>query len=389
MKKTVEKVAIIGAGPGGLATAIALRKQGIDARVYERAGEFRPVGAGVGLHPNGLRCLDAIKPGIVDILKCSGCKVEKVTLKTVTGETIMTYESPMFKKYGQPTLTIWWYRLQQILASYLPSEVIHLNYRCIGFEQNENSVITNFENGKTVESDLLIGADGVNSTVREILIGDSQPRYVGSMSWRAVVNYKDDLLQQNEVILMKGEESIVFLLGVGEGNMSWLARKLLPDSTLSSTLAEAKSRVLREFANWMEPVTELIAQTDPKRILEGPICDRLPLNQWSYGRVTLLGDAAHPMTPAAGQGANTTFEDAYELGECLYNFPDLQTALTNYDNRRIQRTAIIQTHSAAREKLYYQPFQQTNQQLQQERENFENWMYDYVPNSELRLRSWQ
>ncbi|OZH52267.1 FAD-binding monooxygenase [Hydrocoleum sp. CS-953] len=385
-KPVVEKVAIIGGGIGGLATAIALRKQGIDAHVYEKAREFLPVGAGVGLHPNGLRCLDAIKPGIVDILKCSGCQVDKVTLKTSTGETIMTYESPMIKKYGQPTLTIWWCRLQQILASYLPSEVIHLNHCCIGFEQNENSVITHFKNGKTVESDLLIGADGVNSKVREILISDGEPRYVGSMSWRAVVNYQDELLQPHEVILMKGEESIVFLLGVGEGNMSWLARKLLPDSTLSSTLAEAKSRVLREFANSMEPVRELIAQTDPEGILEGSICDRLPLKQWSYARVTLLGDAAHPMTPAAGQGANTTFEDAYELAECLRNFSDLQTALANYDNRRIQRTAIIQTHSAEREKLYYQPFQQNNQQLQQERENLENWMYNYEPKSESRLR---
>ncbi len=385
-KPIVEKVAIIGAGPGGLATAIALRKQGIDAHVYEKAREFRPVGAGLGLQPNGLRCLDAIKPGIVDTLKRSGCQVQRVTLKTSTGETIRTSESTMMEKYGQPLLIIWWWRLQQILASYLPSEVIHLNYRCIGFEQNENNVITHFENGKTVAADLLIGTDGVNSTVRETLIGDGQPRYVGSMSWRAVIDYQDELLPLNEVILMKGEQSIVYLLNVGEGNMSWLARKLLPDSTLSSTFAEAKSRVLREFANWMEPVRELIAQTDPERILEGPICDRLPLKQWSYGRVTLLGDAAHPMTPAAGQGANTTFEDAYELAECLYNFPDLQTALANYDNRRIQRTAIIQTRSAEGEKRYYQPTQQTNQQSQQGFDNFRHWVYDYEPKSESRLR---
>ncbi|NES79068.1 MULTISPECIES: NAD(P)/FAD-dependent oxidoreductase [Okeania] len=265
----VNKVAIIGAGPGGLATAIALRKKGIDAHVYERAKELRPVGAGLGLQANGLRCLDVIQPGIVDILKRSGCQVKRVTVKTSTGETIRTSESTMMEKYGQPLLIIWWWRLQQILASYLPPEVIHLNHRCISFEQNENTVITHFDNGKTAQADLLIGADGVNSRVRQTLIGDGQPRYVGSMSWRAVLNYQDELLPLNEVILMKGEQSIVYLLNVGEGNMSWLARKLLPDSTLSSTFAEVKSRVLREFANWMEPVRELIAQTDPERILEG------------------------------------------------------------------------------------------------------------------------
>ncbi|MDJ0514833.1 MAG: FAD-dependent monooxygenase [Trichodesmium sp. MO_231.B1] len=390
-KPVVEKVAIVGAGPGGLATAIALRKQGIDAHVYEKAREFRPIGAGVGLHPNGLRCLDAIKPGIVDTLKRSGCQVQRVTLKTSAGETIRTNESTMMEKYGQLTLTIWWWHLQQILASELPAEVIHLNHRCIDFEQNKNSVITKFENGKTVESDLLIGADGVNSRVREILIGDGQPRYLGSMSWRAVVNYQDELLPPNEVIVMRGEKTILFLLNLGEGDMYWGARKLLPDSTLSSTFAQAKSRVLREFANWMEPVRELIAQTEPERILEGPICDRLPLKQWSYGRVTLLGDAAHPMAPSVGQGTNTTFEDAYELAECLYNFPDLQTALTNYEKRRIQRTEVIQTRSAEGEKRYYQPNQQTNQQSQQlfEEEEFQDWLYDYDPKSESRLKPWK
>ncbi len=388
-KPIVKKVAIIGAGPGGLATAIALRKQGIDAHVYEKARGFRPVGGGVGLVSNGLRCLDAIEPEIAITLKRSGCQVERVTVKRSTGETIMTSESTMMAKYGQPTLTIWWWRLQQILASYLPSEVIHLNHRCIDFEQNENTVITHFENGKTVESDLLIGADGLNSRVREILIGDGLPRYLGSMSWRAVVNDQEEFLPLNEVIVMRGEKSILFLLNLGEGNMYWGARKILSDISISSTAAEVKSRVLKEFADWIEPVRKLMEATDAERILERPICDRLPLKQWSYGRVTLLGDAAHPMSPLEGQGANTTFEDAYELAECLCNFPDLQTALSAYDNRRIQRTAMIQTFTGKGEKGLDKPTQQTNQQSQQEREEFRHWMYDYEPKSESRLRPWK
>ena len=100
-----------------------------------------------------------------------------------------------------------------------------------------------------------------------------------------------------------------------------------------------------------------------------------------------MGDAAHPMTPAIGQGANTTFEDAYELAECLYNFPDLQTALTNYDKRRIQRTEVIQTRSAEGEKRYYQPNQQSQQVF--EEEEFQDLLYDYDPKSESRLRPWQ
>ncbi|OZH52268.1 hypothetical protein AFK68_25500 [Hydrocoleum sp. CS-953] len=460
-KPVVEKVAIIGAGPGGLATAIALRKQGIDAHVYEKAREFRPVGGGLGLVPNGLRCLDAIEPEIADTLKRSGCQVKRVTVKTSTGETIRTTETTMMAKYGQPTLTIWWWHLQQILASALPAEVIHLNHCCIGFEQNENSVITRFEDEKTVESDLLIGArttettmmakygqptltiwwwhlqqilasalpaevihlnhccigfeqnensvitrfedektvesdlligaDGVNSTVRQILIGDGEPRYLGTMSWHTVMNYNknNDLLPPNEMIIMKGEKSLLFLLNLGEGNMYWSARKVLSDSSLSTTAAEVKSRVLKEFADWIEPVRKLMETTDAERILERPICDKAPLKQWSYGRVTLLGDAAHPMSPLEGQGANTTFEDVYEIAECLCNFPDLQTALSAYDNRRIYRTAMIQAFTGEGEKGLDQSTQPTNQQSQQESQEFRHWMYDYDPKSESRLKPWK
>ncbi|MGD1714434.1 FAD-dependent oxidoreductase [Dapis sp. BLCC M172] len=370
MKKTAEKVTIIGAGPGGLATAIALRKQGIDAHVYEKARDLRPVGAGLGLMPNGLRCLDAIQPSILNTLKNSGCQLQKTTLKTISGETIRTNESTTMAKYGQPTVTIWWWRLQQILASFLPPDVIHLNHRCIDFEQNENNVVTYFENGKTAQADLLIGADGANSVVRQKLIGDGEPQYLGSMSWRAVLDYKEELLPPDEAIIMKGEKSLFFIFNLGEGNMNWIAQKVLSEASFSSTPAETKSRVFKEYANWNELVQKVIEVTNAERILETPICQRLPLKQWSYGRVTLLGDAAHLMPPSSGQGTNTTFEDAYELAECLGNCPDLETALSTYDKRRIQRTAIIQTRSA-------------------KEEEFQNWLYDYDPKSESRLKPWQ
>ncbi|NEQ36849.1 MAG: NAD(P)-binding protein [Okeania sp. SIO3I5] len=390
-KPVVEKVAIIGAGPGGLATAIALRKQGIDAHVYEKAREFRPVGTGLGLMPNGLRCLDAIQPGILNTLKISGCQLQRTTLKTTSGEIIRSTEhSIVAQKYGQQLLTIWWWRLQQILASFLPPDVIHLNYRCINFEQNENTVITHFENGKTVVADLLIGADGGNSVVRQKLIGDGQPQYLDTMSWRAVLDYNEELVPPDEAIMIKGEQSLFFIFNLGEGNMNWIAQKALSEASFSSTPAETKSHVVKEYANGNKLVEKVIEATNAERILETPICHILPLNQWSYGRVTLLGDAAHLMPPSSGQGANTTFEDAYELAECLGNFPDLETALSTYDQRRIQRTAIIQTRSTKGHKLQFSPpTQQTNQKSPQDFQEFQNWLYEYDPKSESRLKPWK
>lgn len=214
----VEKVAIVGAGPGGLAAAIALRSQGIEVQVYEKAQEFRPAGTGLGLAPNGLHSLDAMPtagcanaPGIVETLKSSGCEVHHTVLKNIQSETIRTNATKYLEQYGQPLLTIWWYRLQQVLASRLPSDIIHLNHRCIGFEQDANGVEILFDGKKSVNADLLIGADGVNSVIRETLFGEGKPNYIGSMCWRAVIKYRHELFNDYELVFVKGNQQFMNL----------------------------------------------------------------------------------------------------------------------------------------------------------------------------------
>lgn len=177
----IHTATVIGAGLGGLACAIALRKQGINAQIYEQAQAFRPVGTGLTLSPNGLNSLEAIKPGIVESLRPMSSQTQKVTLKKSTGETIVSNPVTLNEQYGQPMLNIRWSRLQEILANVLPPETIHLQHRCIGFEQNDSSVTAHFETG-TVQADLLIGTDGLNSIVRRSLIDDGPPRYAGRVS---------------------------------------------------------------------------------------------------------------------------------------------------------------------------------------------------------------
>ncbi|NEP08347.1 MAG: NAD(P)-binding protein, partial [Okeania sp. SIO4D6] len=131
-RPVVEKVAIIGGGIGGLATANALRKQGIDAHVYEQARDLRPVGAGLSINPNGLKALETIEPSIVEQLKQAGSILKVINLRKNTGEIIQQTKITMMEKYGQPLLSIRWSKLQEILAAALPPEIIHLNHRCVG-----------------------------------------------------------------------------------------------------------------------------------------------------------------------------------------------------------------------------------------------------------------
>ncbi|PHJ62857.1 FAD-binding monooxygenase [Nostoc linckia z18] len=383
-KPIVEKVAIVGAGPGGLAAAIALQSQGIDVQVYEKAQEFRPAGTGLGLAPNGLNSLDAIAPGIVATLKSSGCQVNHTILKNIQGETIRTNQTKYLEQYGQPLLTVWWYRLQQALASRLPSDIIHLNHRCIGFDQQENGVKIHFDGQESVDADLLIGADGVNSVVRETLFAEGKPNYIGSMCWRAVIKYHHELFNDYELVFVKGNKQFMYILNVGGGYTSWISRKFYPDYFFSHHAHEVKSRILQELADWDESFRAVVEATPAEQIWEGPICDRPPLTHWSQGRVTLLGDAAHPMAPAMGQGANTTFEDAYELAQCFSHSATLEAALANYEQSRIDRTKIIQARSALGEMRYYDDtFTSSNHTPQRQmtlNDDFHKWIYSYKPN---------
>lgn len=379
------RIAIVGAGLGGLACAIALHKKGYNVQVYEKAQDFRPVGGGLGLLPNGLKSLDAIEPGIVESIKNSGCYVQQTVLKNTQGETIRTNQTNnrFEDKYGFPLITVWWWRLQQTLASKLPRNIIHLNHRCTGFSQNDEGVDVYFDNKETVRTDLLIGADGIKSAVRENLIADGEPRFLNSMSWRAVIKSNQQVLKPGELGFVTAHREFMYLLNVGDGDIAWLYRQKSSDYSLSKNKDQAKTRVLNKIAEWGKPLRTLVEATPSERILEGRICDRLPLDSWSKNKVTLLGDAAHPMAPALGQGSNTTFEDASVLADCLSNASDFGEAFANYEQRRIPRLKIIQTRSARGEMRYYETESEKLKREKEEKpeqmtgEEFSDWLHNY------------
>ncbi|MGB3637654.1 MAG: FAD-dependent monooxygenase [Rivularia sp. (in: cyanobacteria)] len=377
-----QKIAIIGAGLGGLASAIALHKKGYNVQVYEKALDFRPVGAGLGLLPNGLKSLENIQPGIVEEIKNSGCKVKNMVFKNTQGETIRTNPANRFDKYGFPLITVWWWRLQQVLVSKLPRNIIHLNHRCTGFSQDDKGVNIYFENQEKVRADLLIGADGIKSVVRANLIADGEPNYLNSVARSGVIKCKQQVLNSGEFGFVRGHRELMYLLDVGDGDIAWVYRHPSLDFSLSTNKDAAKSFVLDKIAQWGKPLRSLVEATLSERILERAICDRLPLDCWSQGRATLLGDAAHPMSPSLGQGANSSFEDAWVLGECLSNVSDIGEALANYEQRRIPRLKTIQTLSREGEMCYYETQSEKSarekqkQSQEMSREEFSDWLHN-------------
>ena len=386
--KTIRTAVIAGAGLGGLVAAIALRKQGIDAQIYEKARELRPVGAGLSLAPNGLNTIETIVPGIGATLKALGSETHRVAVRKSTGETLASDQLTIKQRYRQPLLNIRWSCLQETLASHLPSETIHLNTRLIGFKQNTSNIEAHFDNGSTATADLLVGADGIGSAVREFLIGDGPPRYAGRTSWRAVIRYDSDAIPPNEATIITGPDGRVFtLFDVGGGFIFWSAAALLPEHAIGGTVTTTPMlQVQQIFAGWAPPIAAILQATPPGDIVERPIADRLPTTRWSHGRVTLLGDAAHAMVPTLGQGANTAFEDAIELAHFLQQTPDIETALTRYDTSRIYRTQIIQARSAVQGSRSYEPdaevfLRGVAEQAKGSQAEFEDWLYGYVPSA--------
>lgn len=380
-----KRVVVVGAGLGGLAVAIALRKQGFDTQIYEKAHELRPVGAGLSLAPNGLKALEAINPEIIGALMEMGRRTHIVNLRKFTGDLITKIAPNFIGNYKWPMLSIRWSCLQNTLASFLAPDAINLSHRLVRFKQKGDKVEVYFDNGGAVTADIVIGADGIDSRVREILMNDGPPRYAGRLSWRGVIRYQSDLLLPNEVTFIAGSDGKNFaLFDVGHGYIFWSAGALSPDGAMSENAAAAKHRVLEIFAGWAPPVGTIVEATPPEEIVERPIEDRIPLTSWSRGGVTLLGDAAHAMVPSLGQGANTAFEDAWELSRSLAVQPSIEAALSHYENSRVYRSQIIHARSALQGNRYYEADNEifsrgVLEQANAAQREFEDWLYGYMP----------
>lgn len=333
----MKNLGIIGGGIGGVATAVALRKFGIEAAVYERAPRLTEVGAGMMLWPNATRVLKSL--GLLDDVAARSGQSTHFLVRASCGKILMNIA---LGEFDVPALCTRRSDLLASLLSALPSECTRLGRELTHLEQSRSKVRVHFAGGGVEEHDAVIGADGIRSSVRAQLFGISDPVHRGDTVWRGVGSYAGSGIRAGHNSETWGHGSRFGILGTGQDKFTWYATANLPqhDAVLPN---QRKSQLLQRFAGWHEPIPALIESSEG--ILENGAYDLPPLPHWTRGRVTLLGDAAHPCTPNLGQGGGMALEDAMVLAKCVSSERSIESALRRYEWMRRRRTRHIQHRS--------------------------------------------
>ena len=325
---------VVGAGIGGLCGAIALRRRGVEVRVVDQATDLAPLGAGLTLWPNAVHALRRL--GLAEAIEERSYPIGAGGIRSRQGTLLLpTDPAELERRVGAPTLAIHRGELQAALVEALGAPEPELGARLEGLEASEEEVRARFAGGRERRVDLLLGADGLESVVRTHVIGDSPPRPAGYSAWRGVTRFDVEALPVGE---LWGPGAVFGFVPLGPERVYWFGTK--PESVEEREDAGGrKEDVLSHFEGWHHQVEAVVRASPEEEILHHDIVDRDPRRGWSQGRVTLMGDAAHPMTPHLGQGACQAIEDAAVLVDCLDREHDMAAGLRAYEARRFDRTA--------------------------------------------------
>lgn len=350
MAKRKLSVAIIGAGMGGLTAAATLRRVGIEVQVYEQASKFTRVGAGIQQSPNAVKVLRAL--GLEEHLRriafepCSWLNREWET-------GTPTHEYPLGnsveERFGAPYLLLHRGDLQAALASIVPGEIIQLNKKLVGIEQTQACVTLAFADGSRAQVGAVIGADGVHSVVRELLLGPEQPRFTGRVAYRTTfpaARLGDLRLDDCTKWWGPDRHIVIYYVKPRREEIYFVTSTPEPEFTVESWSATGDLNVLRAAYAGFHPQVRAVLAACPE-VHKWALVERDPLPRWGEGRVVLLGDACHPMTPYMAQGAATAVEDAAVLSRCLDGVESdgVEEALRRYELSRKDRTSRIQLTS--------------------------------------------
>ncbi len=351
------RVGIIGGGIGGLALAAALRQRGMEAAVFERAAGFGEVGAGIQVTPNAVKVLRAL--GLLPALQAvsftpralvgrnwrSGREMFRTPL---AGECERLYDAPFLHAHRAD--------LHRILAAELPSGAARFGMACTGVRQGAGSAAACFADGTEHEADLIVGADGIHSAIRRALFGEQAPRFTGNMCWRAVIPFERPPLEfvSPDSSFWMGPHGHVVTYYVQGGR----AVNIVAVAETAEWVAESwntpssREELLAGYQGWNDKLVRLFSRAST--VFKWGLFDRDPMPAWSVGRVTLLGDAAHPMLPFLSQGAAMAIEDGYVLAAALGAHADAPEAgLALYDALRRPRATRVQLESRERGRTYH------------------------------------
>ncbi|MGO9603350.1 MAG: FAD-dependent monooxygenase [Candidatus Binataceae bacterium] len=350
MSKRRLEIAILGAGIGGLATAAALIRAGIKVQVYEQANAFMRIGAGIQQSPNAIRVLRQL--GLESRLREVGFspiswRNRDFESGAVTHDFVLGSDAE--ERFGAPYLLLHRGDLHAIIASIVPRSIVHLNKKAVAVDQNRDGVTLRFADGERVTADALIGADGVHSLVREFLFGREEPHFTGRVAYRTTFPTGDLAmhdLSDNTKWWGPDRHIVIYFVRPKREEIYFVTSNPEPEFEVESWSSRGDIETLRAaYQDFHPQVRKVLAAC--QQVHKWALVEREPLASWSEGRVTLLGDACHPMTPYMAQGAAMALEDAAVLCRCLKgcDVDGIAHAFLRYEHTRKERTSRVQLTS--------------------------------------------
>jgi len=337
---------VVGGGIGGIAAAVALAQAGIDVGVYEQARQLTEVGAGVSLAPNGLRMLERL--GVGEGIRRASARYGSPQPRLFDGRAVQ--REPDQSGPGQ-NVGIHRADLLGLVAGQLPPGTVRTGHRCTGFRQDADGATVIFADGTTATADVVIAADGIHSVLQGFVVTPAEPVFSGVVAYRGLVPHLEDY-PAGTMRIWVGEGKHFVAYPVRSGQLLNYVGFVSTDTAVRESWSAPgdPAALAAHFAGWDPVIGQIIAA------ISGPggsgflwgLYDRAPLPRWSIGRLTLLGDAAHPMLPHLGQGVNQALEDAVALATLLgasARSSNVARALATYEGLRRDRTARVQLGS--------------------------------------------
>jgi 6-hydroxynicotinate 3-monooxygenase len=341
------RVAVLGAGMGGLTAAAALSRRGFEVTVYEQAAQFARVGAGIQMSPNAMRVLRGL--GLEERIRAVAFRPISWTNREWDSGA-MKFELPLGEaaeaQYGAPYLLMHRADLHAALVSAVPKRCLALGRKCVDARRTAGGVALSFSDGSKGEADVLIAADGVHSLVRTLMLGAERPKFTGRTAYRATFPAARLGVPLDACTKWWGEDRhiVIYYVTAARDEVYFVTSLPEPDWTQESWSATGDLAVLRQaFSGFHEQVRRTLDACP--QVHKWAIVVRDPLRRWVKDRMALLGDACHPMTPYMAQGAAMAMEDAIVLARCLDGDTDVDRALHRYAATRQERTAKVQLNS--------------------------------------------